>query len=77
MPISDDIVKAYPPRGSLQQYRLSQSTNFQCTRCKQDKKAKLVTIIDGNWDNLLCNACYGNILASGKPLVMSQRKNWA
>ncbi|KAL2818991.1 hypothetical protein BDW59DRAFT_151731 [Aspergillus cavernicola] len=64
MPTSEDIQKTFQQRGSLQQYRLSKATDFYCSRCNQNKKAKLVATIEGDWDRLLCNGCYGYLLAS-------------
>ncbi|RAL12832.1 uncharacterized protein BO97DRAFT_405118 [Aspergillus homomorphus CBS 101889] len=64
MPLLDDVVKTFPPRGNMQQHRLSKATNVYCTRCNCTKTAKLVTTIDEKWDELYCNACYGNNLAT-------------
>jgi hypothetical protein len=58
-----DIVKTYPARGPLQQYRLAAVTAFGCFRCGQDKTSKLVTVLDADWQRLLCNGCYGRLLS--------------
>lgn len=57
------ITKTYPTRGPLQQYRLAASTTLDCSRCGQRKISKLVTIVDGQSDKLLCNGCYGRLLS--------------
>ncbi|OIW31628.1 hypothetical protein CONLIGDRAFT_641417 [Coniochaeta ligniaria NRRL 30616] len=57
------IVKTFPPRGELQQYRLTATTEFSCCHCQQQKKSKLVAIKEGKWDQLLCNGCYGLLLS--------------
>lgn len=64
-PAPFEVAMVYPSRGSLTQYRLVSSTNFKCSRCKRQKKAKLVATRDSElqWDALLCNGCYGFLLS--------------
>lgn len=62
-PFRFDIIKTYPQRGPLCQHRLSASTGFECSRCSRSKKSKLVATILGDWQRLLCNACYGHLLS--------------
>ena len=57
------IVKTYPPRGPLSQFRLERATPFACFRCGQEKKAKLVTVYADDWSRVLCNGCYGCLLS--------------
>ncbi|WP_410676885.1 hypothetical protein [Amycolatopsis sp. cmx-4-68] len=66
VPFRLDIVKHYPPRGTLRQYRLANATSFTCGRCGADKTAKLVATVDGAWEPLLCNGCYGWLLSVWK-----------
>jgi hypothetical protein len=58
-----EIIKTYPTRGPLQQYRLAANTAFACFRCGRTKKSKLITVLRQNWSHLLCNACYGRLLS--------------
>jgi hypothetical protein len=58
-----EIIKVYPPRGPLRQYRLAASATFACSRCGLQKTSKLVTVVDGKVDALLCNGCYGRLLS--------------
>lgn len=58
-----DIAKAMPARGPLQQYRLVAAAAFTCVRCGNAKTSKLVTVVDKNDANLLCNGCYGRLLS--------------
>ena len=44
----------------MHQFRLNDATAF---RCGEVKKAKLVTIYNGDWQRLLCNGCYGRLLS--------------
>jgi len=47
----------------MQQHRLQKATAFRCFRCGQTKTAELVTIYGGNWEQALCNGCYGRLLS--------------
>jgi hypothetical protein len=58
-----EVVKTYPQRGPLQQYRLAVSTSFLCSRCGVSKTSKLISTVDADWDRLLCNGCYGRLLS--------------
>lgn len=42
---------------------MAAATAFVCFRCGSEKKAKLVTVLAGDWDRLLCNGCYGRLLS--------------
>lgn len=57
------IIKTYPQRGPMQQFRVNDSLSFNCFRCGRNKKSKLLTIYRGDWDHLLCNGCYGRLLS--------------
>ena len=57
------VVKTYPPRGSIQQFRLAEVCAFICFRCGREKKSRLVTTFGGDWNRLLCNACCGTLLS--------------
>lgn len=63
MTVRYDIIKTYPKRGPLQQYRLGTICSFSCFRCGQEKTSKLVTVANGSWANLLCNGCYGRLIS--------------
>ena len=62
-PAPSAIVKTYPPRGPMQQYRFAESTAFDCFRCGQAKKSKLITVYRQDWSRRLCNGCYGRLLS--------------
>jgi len=53
----------YPQRGPLQQYRVATPTSFVCFRCGRTKTSKLLTVFRDDWGHLLCNGCYGRLLA--------------
>jgi hypothetical protein len=62
-PFRFEIVKTYPRRGPLQQFRAGATTSFVCSRCTQAKSAKLIATIGGGRTDLICNACYGYLLS--------------
>lgn len=62
-PLTTEIVKQYPQRGPMQQFRLTSPTAFHCFRCAQPKKSKLLVIYDASWERILCNGCYGRLLS--------------
>jgi transcription elongation factor Elf1 len=66
MPAPEKIAKEFPKEGDLQLFRLEKSHEFQCIRCQEQKKSKLVVVQSDDWSKLLCNGCYG--------LLLSQRK---
>jgi hypothetical protein len=62
-PVPSDVAKTYLRRGPLQQFRFLESTAFQCFRCGQSKKSKLITVYSADWSKRLCNGCYGRLLS--------------
>ena len=61
--IPSPVIKTYPKRGSLQQFRLDTAAAFRCFRCGATKKSKLVTVYADDWSKRLCNGCYGRLLS--------------
>jgi len=59
----EKIIKEYPPRGPLVQFRFEKSLSFSCFRCGQNKVSKLVTLYNNDWNKRLCNGCYGRLLS--------------
>lgn len=57
------IIKTYPPRGPMQQFRTESSAALHCFRCGRHKVSKLFTVYGGDWHKQLCNACYGRLLS--------------
>jgi hypothetical protein len=62
-PLPAEIVKTYPQRGVMQQFRITELTAFHCFRCGQSKKSRLVVVYENDWNRLLCNGCYGQLLS--------------
>ncbi|KAF2181198.1 hypothetical protein K469DRAFT_713694 [Zopfia rhizophila CBS 207.26] len=63
VPSQFKVVKQYEPRGEWTLHRLDSSTSFMCGRCSKQKTAKLVAIRHNRWDDICCNACYGQLLS--------------
>ena len=63
IPVPSKLIKEYPRRGPMQQYRFAEATAFLCFRCGVSKRAKLQTIYKDNWSLRLCNGCYGYLLS--------------
>ena len=61
--IPANIIKEYPQRGPLNQYRVDTSFVFHCYRCGQEKKSKLVAIYDNDLSQKIFNGCYGYLLS--------------
>ena len=59
------VVKTYARQGEMQLVRLAVASEFHCSRCDTTKKAKLVAVVSGDWNRLLCNGCYGELLSGG------------
>ena len=57
------VIKTYSRQGEIQLVRLAVASEFHCSRCDKPKKAKLVAVVSGDWNRLLCNGCYGELLS--------------
>ena len=57
------VIKSFPENHNMQLVCLRVVTGFQCSRCNTTKKAKLVAVVSGDWNRLLCNGCYGELLS--------------
>ncbi len=62
-PVPSTVIKRYPQRGPMQQFRFADGTAFNCFRCGDAKKSKLITVYGGDWSRRLCNGCYGRLLS--------------
>ncbi|OAL42703.1 hypothetical protein IQ07DRAFT_650754 [Pyrenochaeta sp. DS3sAY3a] len=63
---ASEVLKRYPPRGQWTLHRLASAVEFLCLQCYKQKKAKLIATRHKQWDDLCCNACYGQILSKIK-----------
>lgn len=63
LPVPSSIVKQYPSRGPMQQFRFKEATAFRCFRCGSTKTSKLIVVYGQDWNRRLCNGCYGRLLS--------------
>lgn len=61
--VPSPVIKTYPKRGPLQQFRLAATAAFRCFRCGATKKSRLITVYADDWSKRLCNGCYGRLLS--------------
>jgi hypothetical protein len=62
--INGIMVKRYKAKGDYEQFRNENTVSFKCLICKKDKHSKLVVVFEGDWQKIICNACYGKILSN-------------
>lgn len=58
-----NIIKTYPKRGPLSQFRFEKIVSYICFRCRSAKTSKLISIYREDWDLKLCNGCYGRLIS--------------
>jgi len=59
----EKIIKKYPKKGPLSQFRFEKVISYACFRCKSVKTSKLISICNDEWDFKLCNGCYGRLIS--------------
>jgi hypothetical protein len=57
------VIKAFPEHGNMQLMRLRMAVEFHCSRCDAAKRADLLAVVSGDWQRLLCKACYLELLS--------------
>ncbi len=57
------VIKRFPENRNMQLVCLRTAAYFACSRCKKTKKAKLFAVVADDWDRLLCNGCYEEVLS--------------
>lgn len=53
------VVRTTKPVGELQLHRLGKPVRFRCVRCLQYKTHDLIATTNGNWEQAVCQGCYG------------------
>ncbi|KAL3420695.1 hypothetical protein PVAG01_07140 [Phlyctema vagabunda] len=61
------VAKVLPQRNSLCLYRLVEQATFRCNRCDGRKMSKLVAFAQNQYDQPICNGCYGRVCSTGAP----------
>lgn len=62
----ETAVSIKSPVGPLQLFRYATNYRIHCFRCGKTKVSKNIVTYRSDWDRLLCNACYGELLALHK-----------
>ena len=57
----------YEPKHGLQLVRHAELRGFNCSRCGDRKKSKLVAHLGSEPDKPLSNGCYGLLLSKSQP----------
>lgn len=53
------LVKKYGRKEEYAQYRYESVVDFNCYKCGNTKKSKLVVVYNDDWSKIICNGCYG------------------
>jgi hypothetical protein len=65
--LSKHVLKRFPENRDMQLVCLRAAVPFHCSHCKRMRRANLVALVSGDWDRLLCNACYEELLSQPLP----------
>ena len=57
------VIKRFPENRNLQLMGLRMPARFLCSRCNTSQKANVLAVVSGDWEQLLCRACYEKILS--------------
>ena len=60
------VVKRFPENRNMQLMGLRIPAAFHCSRCNARKRSKLVAVVAGDWNELLCDGCYGELLTKSE-----------
>jgi hypothetical protein len=63
------VIKRFPDTRNMQLVCLRVPGKFQCSRCHKMKMAKLLAVVAGDWDHLLCKSCYAKVLSEPSPVA--------
>ncbi len=56
------VIKRFPENRNTQLMLLRLPASFHCSCCKTAQKAKMLAVVAGDWEQLLCLACYEKLL---------------
>ena len=56
--LATQVIKRFPEKGDMQLVSLRAVAKFECSHCQTTKHAKVLAVISGDWNRLLCNGCY-------------------
>jgi hypothetical protein len=60
--LAKQVIKRFPEKGNLQLVCLRVVAKFECSHCQTTKHAKVLAVVSGDWNRLLCDGCYEKLL---------------
>ena len=72
------VIKRFPENRKMQLVALRIPARFGCSRCSKTQSAKVLAVVSGDWEHLLCSACYEKVLLEPpeENMADSIRKEW-
>ena len=61
--LSKLVVTRFPENRDMQLVGLRVPAAFPCSRCHKMQRAKVLAVVSGDWERLLCSACYQKVLS--------------
>lgn len=58
------VIKRFPENRNLQLVSFRTPARFHCSRCKKTQIAKVAAVVAADWEQLLCAACYEQVLSA-------------
>ena len=56
------VIKRFPENRNMQLVAFRIPATFHCSRCNKMRRAKVLAVVAGDWQRLLCSACYEALL---------------
>jgi len=60
--LSKLVIKRFPENRNMQLVGFRTPARFHCSRCNKTQSAKVLAVVAGDWERLLCSACYEKAL---------------
>ena len=57
------VIKRFPENRNMQLMGLRLPAKFHCSHCNTTQRNKILAVVAGDWEQLLCLACYETLLA--------------
>jgi hypothetical protein len=57
------VIKRFPENRNLQLVGFRTPATFHCSRCNKTRRAAVLAVVSGDWERLLCAACYQQVLS--------------
>jgi hypothetical protein len=57
------VIKTFPENRDMQLVSLRTPARFYCSRCNTTQRSQVLAVVSGDWERLLCPACYETLLS--------------